>query len=122
MLLRGFADLIAGYTAIPQHWTLTTAIIVVALFLAGILALFGAQIGGQISQLSGSLPSALDAVGSRVGISNASGRLRDALAAGSRSRVLSRAVGLGYTVLGALADLVLVAIAATYLASEHPVR
>jgi predicted PurR-regulated permease PerM len=118
VLLRGFADVIAVYAPIPQRWALTTAIVVVALFLAGFLALFGAQIGGQISQLFEALPPALDAAGSRIGISQASEKLQEAIASGSGPGILSRAVGLGYTVLGAFADLVLVMVAAIYLAAE----
>lgn len=118
VLLRGFADLIGAYTPIPQRWALTAAIIVVAIIPATFLALFGTQIGGQVVQLSETLPQAIDAAGSRIGISHASEKLREAIAAGTGSGILSRAVGLGYTVLGALADLVLVLVAAIYLAAD----
>lgn len=118
VLLHGFATLIAGYTPIPRRWALTTAIVLVALFPATFFALFGAQIGGQVSQLSEALPQAIDAAGSRIGISQASEKLQEAIAAGSGSGIVSRAVGLGYTLLGVLADLALVAVAAIYLAAD----
>ncbi|MBM1170041.1 AI-2E family transporter [Microvirga arabica] len=118
VLLSGFARLIAEYTPIPETWALTAATIVVALFFATFLTLFGTRIGGQISQLSETLPSAIDAVGNRIGISNASEKLQEAVAAGSRPGMLSRAVGLGYTILGVLADLALVVVAAIYLAAD----
>lgn len=118
VLLRGFADLIAGYTPIPQRWALTTAIVLVAVFLATVLTLFGAQIGGQISQLFETLPQAIDAVGTRIGVSHASDKVQEAIASGSGTGILSRAVGLGYTLLGAVADLALVIVAAIYLAAD----
>lgn len=118
VLLSSFARLIAEYTPIPEPWALTAATIFVALFFATFFTLFGTQIGGQISQLSETLPSAIDAVGNKIGISNASEKLQEAVAAGSRPGMLSRAVGFGYTLLGVLADLALVVVAAIYLAAD----
>ncbi|WP_201861305.1 MULTISPECIES: AI-2E family transporter [Microvirga] len=118
VLLNSFARLIAEYTPVPGSWALTAATIVVALFFAIFLTLFGTQIGGQISQLSETLPSAIDAVGNRIGFSNASEKLQEAVAAGPRPGMLSRALGLGYTLLGVLADLALVVVAAIYLAAD----
>lgn len=118
VLLDGLANLIPEYTPVPQRWSLTAATLVTALFHATFLALFGTHLGGQISQLSETLPQAIDAIGSRLGVSNASETLREAIAAGSGPGILSRAVGLGYTLLGALADLALVVVAAIYLESD----
>jgi len=52
VLLSAFADLIARHTPVPQRWALTTATAIVALLLSAFLVLFGAQIGGQVSQLN----------------------------------------------------------------------
>jgi predicted PurR-regulated permease PerM len=118
VLLRAFADLIAQRTPVPERWALTSAIITVSVLVIAFLALFGSQIGGQISQVFERLPDAIDAVGSRIGINNAREELESAISSNSGPSVLSRAAGLGYTVLGALADLALVVIASIYLAAD----
>lgn len=118
VLLSAFADLIGRYTPIPQQWTLTTATLVVATLVIGFLVLFGSQIGGQVSQMLEKLPQAINAAGSRVGISNASEQLEKAISSGPGPSVLSQAAGFGYTVIGALADLVLVVVSSVYLAAD----
>ncbi|MBM1173750.1 AI-2E family transporter [Microvirga arabica] len=118
VLLRAFADLIARHTPIPEQWTLTAAILIVAILAAAFLVLFGSQIWGQIAQVFERLPDAIDAVGSRIGISNASEELESTISSNLGPGVLSRAAGLGYTVAGALADLALAVIASIYLAAD----
>ena len=118
VLLSAFADLIARHTPVPERWALTTATTLVALLLVAFLALFGAQIGGQIEQLSKTLPQAINAAGNRVGISDASAYVREAIASSSGPGILSRAAGFGYNLLGVIADLALVIVAAIYLASD----
>jgi predicted PurR-regulated permease PerM len=118
VLFRAFADLITRHTRVPVRWALTAAIITVTALVVAFLALFGSQIGGQISQVFEKLPDAIDAVGNRIGINNAREELENAISSNSGPSVLSRAAGLGYTVLGALADLALVVIASIYLAAD----
>jgi predicted PurR-regulated permease PerM len=118
VLLRAFADLIARHTPVPERWALTMAIIVVAALVMAFLFMFGTQIQGQISQVFEKLPDAIDAVGNRIGINNAREELEKAISSSSGPSVLSRAAGLGYTVVGVLADLALVVIAAIYLAAD----
>jgi predicted PurR-regulated permease PerM len=118
VLFRAFADLIARHTPVPERWALTAAIITVTALVVAFLILFGSQIGGQISQVFEKLPDAIDAVGNRIGINNAREELESAISSNSGPSVLSRAAGLGYTVLGALADLALVVIASIYLAAD----
>ena len=118
VLLRSFANLIERLTPVPERWSLALATTIVAALLVGFLILFGSQIGGQITQVAEKLPAALDAAGSRVGISNAAAQLEQAITSSAGPSVLSRAAGIGYTVVGALADLALVVVAAIYLAAD----
>ena len=55
---------------------------------------------GQISQVFEKLPDAIDAVGNRIGINNAREELEKAISSSAGPSVLSRAAGLGYTVVG----------------------
>jgi len=118
VLLRAFAELIARHTPVAENWSLTVAIIVVAALVMAFLFMFGSQIQGQISQVFEKLPDAIDAVGNRIGINNAREELEKAISSSAGPSVLSRAAGLGYTVVGILADLALVVIAALYLAAD----
>jgi predicted PurR-regulated permease PerM len=117
VLLSFLADLIARYTPISRRWSLTVAVLLVVAVVVGFLGLFGAQIAGQITQLVDKLPQAIDAAGERLDIGNASARLEEAIASGSGS-LLSRLAGLGSTLVGALANLALVVVAAIYLAAS----
>jgi predicted PurR-regulated permease PerM len=118
VLLRSLADLIARHTPVPERWALTVATVTVATLVTAFLVLFGAQISGQISQVFERLPTALDGAGERLGISNASSELENAITANAGPSVLSRAAGLGYTLVGALTDLALVIVASIYLAAD----
>jgi predicted PurR-regulated permease PerM len=86
--------------------------------MAGIAFLFGAQLYAQLSQVFSKVPEAVDAAGLAFGISDASGRLAEELSSFSGGLILSRAASIGYTVLGALANLVLVIVTAIYLAID----
>jgi len=117
VLLSFVADLMTRYTPVPPRWSLTVTVVLVAVLVVGFLALFGAQIGGQITQVIERLPQAINAAGGRIGISNPSAELEEAITSGSGS-LLSRLAGLGSTVVGALANLALVVVAAIYLAAD----
>ncbi len=118
VLLRSLADLIEQRTPVPERWSLALATTLVAALLIGFLVMFGAQIGSQIGQVSERLPTALDAIGNRIGISNASAQLEQAITSNPGPSILSRAAGIGYTVAGVLADLALVVVASIYLAAD----
>lgn len=117
VLLSFLAELMTRYTPIPQRWSLSVTVVLVALLLVGFLALFGTQVGGQVVQVIEKLPQAIDAAGDRVGFTNASAEIEEAITSGSGS-VLSQLAGLGSTVAGALANLALVLVAAIYLAAD----
>ncbi len=118
VLLNAFAELIARRTPIPRRWTLSVATVIVGVLLLGSLFLFGFQIGAQITQVFDKLPGAIDAAGNRIGISNAFGQIENAVTSGADPSFFFRAAGLGYTLVGALADLALVVVAAIYIAGD----
>jgi predicted PurR-regulated permease PerM len=70
-----------------------------------------------VTQVIKGLPQAINAAGDRIGISNASAELEEAITSGSGG-LLSRLASLGSTVVGALANLALVIVAAVYLAAD----
>ena len=59
------------------------------------------------------LPQAIEAIGDKFGVMDASATLEEAISGGGGGRsVLTRAASLGYTLIGALGDLALVLFAA----------
>jgi predicted PurR-regulated permease PerM len=118
VLLNGFAALIERRTPVPRRWALTAATVIVAVLFAGFLFMFGFQIAAQIAQVFEKLPAAIDAAGNRLGISNAAAQIANAITTGSDPSFLFRAAGIGYTLMGALADLALVVVASIYIAAD----
>jgi predicted PurR-regulated permease PerM len=118
VLLNGFADLIARRTPIPPRWALTVATVIVAAIFVGFFFLFGFQISAQVMQVFDKLPEAIDAAGNRIGVSNAWDQVQSALASRADPSFFFRAAGIGYTLVGALADLALVVVASIYIAAD----
>jgi predicted PurR-regulated permease PerM len=118
VLLNGFADLITRRSPIPRRWALPVATVIVAALFASFFFLFGFQIAAQITQVFEKLPAAIDAAGNRIGISDAANRVQDALASRADPSFFFRAAGIGYTLVGALADLALVVVASIYIAAD----
>lgn len=106
------------WTHVPEQLAVAIATILIAAFVTVFLVLFGSRLSAQIVQVIQQLPHAIDAAGGRLGISNAFGQLQEAISSTSGPTVLSRAAGLGYNVIRALADIVLVIFAAVYLAAD----
>lgn len=118
VLLTGIIELIERHTGLPRSWSYLTAFIGVALLLSSVALTFGVQVSGQIGEVVQRLPGALNAAGEQFGISNATAEVESALSAGPGGRILSQAAQVGYTALGAVADFVLVIVAALYLAAD----
>ena len=118
VLLSWLAAIIAGYTPMPEPWALTAAVLIAAAFALGLLVLFGSRTVWQITDVLEMLPGAINAAGSRMGIEDATAKLERAVASSASWNIPSRITGLGYTILGVLADLALVLVAAVYLAAN----
>jgi len=118
VLLRAFADLISQYSPIPGRWSLTPAVLIVSGLVIGFVYLFGSQIGGQLSTVAEKLPGAINALGERFGVANSSEAAEKLIGSISGASALSRAAGVGYTVLGAIGDFALVIVAAIYFAAD----
>jgi predicted PurR-regulated permease PerM len=118
ILLKGLADMVETHTFVSERWSFAIVTSVLLVVVIGVVALFGTQISGQIAEVFRRAPEALDAAGEAIGISNASERLADSIADTDNSRLLSGIAGFGYSVLGGLTDLVVVIVAAIYLAAD----
>ncbi len=115
--LRAFAAFLAGRARVPERWSLLAAVLLVFAALVGIGFLFGAQMRGQLAALTERLPLAVTTFGREFGIQNLAEQLPQ-MVSGSGSSIMRQVAGLGYTALGALADVLLVVVAGIYIASE----
>jgi predicted PurR-regulated permease PerM len=115
VLLHALADVLTRRTPIPERWSLLAAGLLVLLILLGIGILFGTAIRGQLTGVADRLPGALDAFTRSIGLGDVSGRLPEMLGGGG-GNFAGRIASLGSTVLGAIADTVLVIIAGIFIA------
>jgi predicted PurR-regulated permease PerM len=118
VLIAGLAGLLEQHAPIGYRWTLTAVVVGLLLILGGFFVFFGAQLAGQIGQVFSRVPSAVNAAGGQLGIDDAYSRLSEAVSSRASGQLLSGAAQMGYTLIGILADLVLVVIAAVYLAAD----
>ncbi|MDB5569268.1 MAG: hypothetical protein JWN93_451 [Hyphomicrobiales bacterium] len=118
VLLDRLADLIGRWTRLRRSWSLTVATLALAGALIGFLVMFGAQVTGQIALLGEKLPGAINALGGRIGVPDATQALEETLSAAGGHSVLTRAAGVGYTIFGAVGDMLLILVGAIYLAAD----
>lgn len=118
ILLHSFAQAISQWTHLPHSISLLVAVVCIFGLIAGFAYFFGAQLSGQLMQLADSLPEAIDSAGRRFGIEYAAQRLQDTIRAETGSRLLSSVTRWSYSILGALANFLLVLVAAIYFAID----
>ena len=117
VLLHAFADVLASRTPVPKRLSLLVAGLIVLSILVGIGLLFGTAIRGQLTGVADRLPAALDEFTRGLGIGDVSNRLSEVLGGGA-GNFAGRIASLGSTVLGAIADAVLVVIAGVFIAAS----
>lgn len=116
--LRANAKFIAEHTPLSQRWALAVVTLAIATFLIVLSLLFGAQIIDQIAVLSSRLPSALEAIGIRVGLTDAAKHIESIVEAGYGGSIVAQVAGVGYTAFGAVTDALLVVVTAIFFAAE----
>jgi predicted PurR-regulated permease PerM len=119
VVFHAVADLIHRYLRLGRKWALGASVLIIILVLAALGYAFGTLITSQFRAVAEGLPQAVDNFGSLLGVEGASKKLdetmRDSVNATS---ILPRAADAGYLVVGALANMVLVAVASIYFASD----
>jgi predicted PurR-regulated permease PerM len=118
ILLTGLAQVIQEYTFVPQRWALTIVVLGLAFILVTFFILFGTKLGGQVVDVVSRVPQALDAAAQRFDVINASARVADSFSSQAGGQLFSRIASIGYTLIGVVADLVLVVVTAVYLAAD----
>lgn len=118
IILRASAGLFERYLRVPPRWSLAAASLVILTAFVGLLVLFGTQIRAQLASVIEQLPFAIDAFSKNIGlgaITDELGAMVDGLPAGG---LAARLAGIGGTILGGLADALLVVVAGLYIAAS----
>jgi len=117
LILRASADLLVGYLRVPERWALWISTLLIFAIGLGLIALFGAQIRAQFSNVVERLPFVIDNLSKNLGFGAVSDDLSEMVNNMPSSGLASRIAGIGGAVLSGLADFLLVVIAGIYIAS-----
>jgi len=117
--LKSIADPIARHTPLGDGLALAVAILLIIAFVAGFFVLLGAQIFGQLRELTGQIPQLLSSLGGRLGIEDLQGALTERLTGllSSNSTVFNIA-GMTLTVFDVIGTIALVFAAGVFIAAR----
>jgi predicted PurR-regulated permease PerM len=116
VILRSIASLLARYTFLSERAGFALSCLTVFGGLIAFAALFGAQLGAQLSEIAARLPEAANSLGQRFQVKALSGNMLEQAKA-NPGTVLSALTSVTLGLFGVLADAVVVMIAGLYLAS-----
>ena len=121
VILHSFAGVLARRTPVPGRWSLMVAgLLIFAGFLV-VSVLFGAQVRAEIASVSERLPFALNSFTRELGLGNVTEQLPQILGTGPGGGFIGRLAGVGATIIGGLADFLLVIISGCFIASDPKV-
>jgi predicted PurR-regulated permease PerM len=118
VILHAFADVLAKRTPIPERWSLAAAGLLILLGFLIVSVLFGAQMRSQIAGISERLPAAFSSFTRELGLGDVTAQLPQMLGMGPGGGFIGRLAGIGATIIGGLADFLLVIIAGIFIAAD----
>ena len=120
VILRALADLIARNIPATKKWSLALAGLTIVMALGVTLFLFGRQVRAQLGELARIFPPALEYVLGEFGVDTRKvlEQLPKVIGSGLPQEIFSRVASYGMTIIGALADLLLVLVAGVFLAAD----
>jgi hypothetical protein len=120
VILRALADLIARCIPATKKWSLALAGLMIVMALGVTLFLFGRQVRAQLGELARIFPPALEYVLGEFGVDTRKvlEQLPKVIGSGLPQEIFSRVASYSMTIIGALADLLLVLVAGVFLAAD----
>jgi predicted PurR-regulated permease PerM len=120
VILRALADLIARNIPATKKWSLALAGLMIVMALGVTLFLFGRQVRAQLGELARIFPPALEYVLGEFGVDTRKvlEQLPKVIGSGLPQEIFSRVASYSMTIIGALADLLLVLVAGVFLAAD----
>lgn len=117
VLLRSIAQPISEHTPLTEGWSLAVAVLVIALLLAGLATLLGAQLSAQAAQLFERLPEILHPLERWLGIDQVEQWVRErAEKTIEEASLVTQVAGYSTSVAGIAVNLLLVLVAGVYIA------
>lgn len=118
VILRAAANALETYAHVPHAVSFYIALFLVTLALVGFGYFFGAQIKEQLVDVISRLPGQIESLGAQFGIEDPLREIEKQLEDGIGANIFGQAAGFGYTILGGFIDLLIVIVAAIYLAYD----
>ncbi|HMB09342.1 AI-2E family transporter [Saliniramus sp.] len=118
VILRAFSFALERHAHVPRAISFYIALLVVGVALAGFVYFFGAQLQTQLTDLLSQLPEQIDGFAARLGIEDPLSEIESQLDDGFGASLFGQAAGFGYTVIGGFTNLLLLIVAAIYLAYD----
>ncbi len=118
VILRSFSYELERHAHVPRAISFYVALLVVGTGLAGFGYFFGAQLQMQLADLLSKLPGQIEGFAAQLGIEDPLAEIEKQLDDGFGASLFGQAAGFGYTVIGGFTNLLLLIVAAIYLAFD----
>lgn len=117
IVLRSLAEQFERFGPIAAPWSVALSGLAIAVVLGGFVALLGAQVQSQITDLADRIPGRIDSLGEQLGVSDLREQITSRMeeAAGSDS-LLGRAASYTASIADAATSIVLVVVAGVFMA------
>jgi predicted PurR-regulated permease PerM len=118
IVFHSCAALLSRYLHVPERWSLALATLLIFAAFLGLAVLFGTQIRSQFANVAERLPFAIDNFSGQLGFGPVTDDLNSMLKDAPAGGLASRLAGIGGTILGGVANAVLVIVAGIYIAAS----
>lgn len=118
VILRSAANALEDYARVPHAVSFYLALFLVMVAFAGFVYFFGAQLRTQLTDVISRLPGQVENLAAQFGIDDPLREIERQLGEGFGANFFGQAAGFGYSVVGGIIDLLIVTVAAIYLAYD----
>ncbi|MGY6568793.1 MAG: AI-2E family transporter [Salinarimonas sp.] len=118
VILRAAVNTLENYLHVPGAVSFYLALVLVTLSLVGFGYFFGAQLKTQLADVISRLPDQIEGFAAQFGIDDPLREIERQLDNGIGANFFGQAAGFGYTILGGVIDMLIVIVAAIYLAYD----
>jgi len=118
VILRAAVNALEGYLHVPSAISFYLALVIVGTALGSFGYFFGAQLKTQLADVISRLPDQIENLGAQFGIEDPMREIERQLDNGFGAHFFGQAAGFGYSIVGGFIDLLIVVVAAIYLAYD----
>ncbi len=118
VILRAFASALENHAHVPHAISFYLALVLVGVILTGFGYFFGAQLRMQLMDVISRLPDQIEGFAAQFGIDDPLREIERQLDDGFGATLFGQAAGFGYSVIGGFTNLLILIVAAIYLAYD----